>query len=78
MHKSDAAGRLVACNTILHEGDEFFRQIIGAFRARQQLHYGLDLFAHIRIGDSYDGYVRDRRMKHANVFDLLWKERLLR
>lgn len=73
MHKIDAAGRLVACNTILHDGDEYFRQVIGAFHARQHLLYGLDLFAHIWIGDSYDGYVRDRR-KHANVFDLLRKD----
>lgn len=53
MHKIDAAGRLVACNTILYEGDEFFGQVIAALHARQQLHYGLDLFAHIWIGDSY-------------------------
>lgn len=65
--KSDAAGRLVACNSILHESDEFFRQVIAALHAWQQLHYGFDLFAHMWIGDSYGGYIRDRRMKHENV-----------
>ena len=65
------AGRLVPGDGRLHVLDELGRERVGALVAVGELHDGLDLLAHLAVGDADDGDVVDRRVQRQGVLDLL-------